>query len=70
MHGGDDGTRTRGLCRDSSWFRVLSKTAEVWRFRNSELSIRMVAGFAEIAEKERFLSCGGLQPSELFSAAL
>ena len=26
---------------------------------DSKLSIRMVAGFAEIAEKERFFGCGG-----------
>jgi hypothetical protein len=35
----------------------------------SFLSIRMVAGFVEVAESEDFRGCGGLQPSELFSAA-
>jgi hypothetical protein len=30
----------------------------------------MVAGFVELIEKEESLACGGLQPSELFSAAL
>ena len=34
-----------------------------------KLSIRMVAGFAEVAEK-RIFGCGGLQPSELFSLAI
>jgi len=36
-------------------------------FKN--LSIRMVAGYREIAEIKEFLGCGGLQPSELFSPA-
>lgn len=35
-----------------------------------QLSIRMVAGFAEIAEKEGFFGCGVLQPSEFASAAI
>jgi len=30
----------------------------------------MVAGFVEVAENEDVRDCGGLQPSELFSAAL
>jgi hypothetical protein len=30
----------------------------------------MVAGFAEVIETEEDFSCGGLQQSELFSAAL
>jgi hypothetical protein len=30
----------------------------------------MVAGFVEIAERKEFFGCGGLQPSELFSAAI
>jgi hypothetical protein len=30
----------------------------------------MVAGFAEIIERKENLGCGGLQPSELFSASL
>jgi len=30
----------------------------------------MVAGFVEIAERKDFFGCGGLQPSELFSAAI
>jgi hypothetical protein len=33
-----------------------------------DLSIRMVAGYREVAGIKEFLGCGGLQPSELFSA--
>jgi hypothetical protein len=37
---------------------------------NQKLSIRMVAGFREVAETQRFFGCGGLQPSEFASPAL
>ena len=37
---------------------------------NSKLSIRMVAGFAELIEGKRFFGCGGLQPSEFASPAV
>jgi hypothetical protein len=30
----------------------------------------MVAGLAEVVETKRFFGCGGLQPSELFGAAI
>ena len=35
-----------------------------------KLSIRMVARFAESTEIKEVFGCGGLQPSELFSAAI
>jgi len=36
-------------------------------FKN--LTIRMVAGFVDVAERKENLGCGGPQPSELFSLA-
>jgi hypothetical protein len=36
----------------------------------SGLQIRMVAGFAEAIEERIDFGCEGLQPSELFSAAI
>jgi hypothetical protein len=68
MNGGEEGLEPAASAV-TGWFRVLSKTAEVLRFRNSGLSIQMVAGFVDVAERKENFSCGGLQPSELFGAA-
>jgi hypothetical protein len=38
--------------------------------RPKKLSIRMVAGHGELAERKEFFGCGGLQPFELFTPAI
>jgi hypothetical protein len=39
------------------------------RRQQRKSQIRTVAGFAEMIEGDENVGCGGLQPSELFSAA-
>jgi len=55
---GTTGLETAACAVTVAGFEYFSKTAEVWRFRNSELSIRMAAGFAEDIETTEILVTG------------
>ena len=59
-----------GLLEVIDCFRRYPTVGTRRKFRLGGLSIRMVAGFAEAAERRDFFGCGGLQPSEFASPTI
>jgi hypothetical protein len=58
MHGGDDGARTRDLCLDSSWFRVLSKQSKFGGFAILNCQFGWLRGWRKLLKRKDFLVAG------------